>query len=230
MKISSPDPQSLIFVLDPDNSKQLIPLHCSVKGNPIPQLQWSRDGKTLDSIQLPTGFNQSAVSVLMINLTEQGPGNHTFWCNATLNPLSGEITPLSSSLTASISILPLLDNIKIIPQSMAYNFRPSSEEDRNTFVLMNCSVRAYPLPPRFEWSHGRNLDNYNVTNVTNYSEKLLASAGMIYWSVLHYPLLKMMNGTNTITCHAYSEQVTVKAQAAITVLVKGEFLLVICHL
>ena len=106
MAISSPLSPNLIFKLDPDidNGMQLVPLHCSIRGNPIPRLHWSKDDRALDSVQLPTGFNQSAVSVVMINVTELGLGNHTFQCNATLDPLNTETTRLSSSLTANISI------------------------------------------------------------------------------------------------------------------------------
>ena len=106
MKISSPSSPNLIFKLDPENS--LVPLHCSVRGNPIPQIQWSRhdtqDNRALNAVQLPTGFNQSALSVLMINITELGLGNHTFQCTATLDPFNNGTLRLSSSLTASINI------------------------------------------------------------------------------------------------------------------------------
>ena len=218
MKISSPFSPSLTFVLDPDNS--LVPLHCSIRGNPIPQLQWSKDSRALDSVQLPTGFNQSAISVLMINVMELGLGNHTFQCNATLDALNNETVHLSSSLMANISIQSLLKDIRIVPESLVYNFNSSSEEDRNRFVLVNCSVRAYPHEPRFEWSHSRHLDSY-TTNVTNYST-LLASVGIVYWSVLRYPLARMMNGANVFTCHTYDQQITLNANAAITILIKGE--------
>ena len=221
MKILSPSSPNFTFALDPDNS--LVPLHCSVRGNPIPQLQWSKDSRALDSVQLPTGFNQSAISVLMINVMELGLGNHTFQCNATLDAFNNETVHLSSSLTASISIQSLLEDIRIISESLVYNFSSSSEEDKNRFVLVNCSVRAYPHEPRFEWSHSRHLDNY-AANVTNYST-LLASVGTIYWSVLRYPLARMMNGMNFFTCHTYGQQVTLEAHAAVTVtvLIEGEF-------
>ena len=218
MTISSPSSPNLIFELNPEDC--LAPLHCSVRGNPIPRLHWSKDDRALDSVQLPTGFNQSAVSVLMINLIELGLGNHSFQCNATLDPLNNETTPLSSFYTASISIQPLLSNIRIIPESLMYL---SSKEDRNTIVLVKCSVRSYPYKPRFEWSYSQHLDNY-TTNVTNYSG-LLASVGVVYWSVLRYPLARMMEGTNIITCHAFSQEVTIEANATITILGKGEFCL-----
>ena len=221
MKIFSPSSPHLTFALDPDNS--LVPLHCSIRGNPIPQLQWSKDDRALtDSVQLPTGFNQSAISVLMINVTELGLGNHTFQCNALLDPLSNDIVPLSSSLTASISIQPLLDDIRIIPESLTYNFILSSEEDRNRTVLVNCSVRTYSYEPRFEWSHSGHLDNY-TTNITNYSD-FSALEGVVYWSVLHYPLVRMTNGINHITCLAHGQQVTLEAHTAINVsIIEGEF-------
>ena len=221
MKISSPSSPNLIFELDPENS--LVPLHCSVRGNPIPQLQWSRhdsqDIRALDAVQLPTGFNQSALSILTINITELGPGNHTFLCTATLDPFNNGTLRLSSSLAASISIKSLND-IRIIPESFTYNF--NGEDDRNRFILLNCSVRAYPHEPRFEWSHsGHNLDSY-TTNVTNYA-KLLASGSVVYWSVLHYPLAKTMNGTNIFMCHAYAQQASLVAYSAVTVLTEGKF-------
>ena len=219
MKISSPLSPRLTFALNPENG--LVPLHCSIRGNPIPQLRWSIGNRALtNSVQLPTGFNQSAISVLMINVTELGPGNHTFQCSATLDPLSNDIAPLSSSLTASISIQPLLD-IRIVPEALTYNFSLSSEEDGNRTVIVNCSVRAYPNEPRFEWSHSH-FDNYTI-NVTSYSE-FLASEGVVYWSVLHYPLVRMTNGTNHITCRAHGQQVTLEAQAAVNMLIiEGEF-------
>ena len=103
MKISSPSSPNLILELDPENS--LVPLHCSVRGNPIPRLQWSRhDTQDINAVQLPTGFNQSALSVLMINTTKLGLGIHTFQCTATLDPFNNETLRLSSSLTASINI------------------------------------------------------------------------------------------------------------------------------
>ena len=220
MKISSPLSPRLTFALDPENSS--VPLHCSVRGNPIPQLQWSIGVRALtDSVQLPTGFNQSAISVLTIDMTELGLGNHNFKCSAILDPLSNDIVPISSSLTASVSIQPLLDDIRIVPEALTYNFSLSSEEDRNRTVMVNCSVRAYPNEPRFEWSHSH-FDNYTI-NVTSYSE-FLASEGVVYLSVLHYPLVRMTNGTNHITCRAHGQQVTLEAQAAINILItKGEF-------
>ena len=226
MKISSPSSPNLTFGLDSEN--HLVHLHCSVRGNPIPRLQWSRhdgqDNRALDAVQLPTGFNQSALSVLTINITELGRSNHTFQCTATLdvNSLYYGALRLSSSLAASISIRSLND-IRIVPELFMYNFSSSSEDGRNRFILVNCSVRAYPHEPRFEWSHSGNLD----TNVTNYM-KPLVSVGVVYWSVLHYPLAKMMNGENLFTCRTYTPQASLVAHAVVIIPYEGRFCVNFC--
>ena len=195
------------FTLGLDND--LISLNCSVRGNPLPLLQWSRYNSSntgpLDAIQAATGFNETASSILTLNITELGAGIHSFQCTATVHTLM--TLSESSSTVSTITVQPLLQNISIDPEIQTF----VTDSSTNVSIELNCSVFASPAP-RIQW----------FVNGVELQERPIESAGdTVFFSNLELSLGELEFGENNVTCYAFqdaaSPPITIVDTATVTV-------------
>ena len=193
LTISSSSDQTFTLGLDND----LVPLNCSIRANPLPLLEWSRynslnDG-ALNGVQAATGFNETAFSILTLNITELGVGTHSFQCTATVH------TPMtqseSSSVVSTITVNPLLQNVSIVPEMQIFVV----DDNTNDTIELNCSVFASPAPSSVQW----------FINGVELQERSADSAGAItFVSILELNFRELEFGENNITCTVFQDAVT----------------------
>lgn len=189
--------------------EELVSLNCSVRAHPLPLLQWSRDGVTVDDgDQAPTGFMETAFSTLTVNVTELGVGTHNFQCTAIVDTPATQ--PESSVIDTNITVQALL-NINIFPEMQTFLLDGSSNEPNTT--ELTCSVDASP-PPSIVW----------LRNGTVVQEGPVDSAnGIVFFSSLVLTLRELEVGENNITCSAFLNNSTpsVNTVDIATVIING---------
>ena len=163
-------------------------LNCSIGSTPLPLLEWSRDGVSVEGVQAPTGFMETAFSILSVNITELGVGTHNFQCIATVNTSANNPTVTNSGLT-SITIEPLLQNISVTPEMQTFVLR---DNNPNMSISVNCSVVANP-PPRFVWTRN---------GVVVQGEPSVTIEEFEFSSTLSMTLDELGPGTHSIVCSA----------------------------
>lgn len=192
--ISPPSDQTFTLGLDSD----LVSLNCSIRANPLPLLEWSRynssNNEALNAVQAATGFNETAFSILTLNIAELGVGTHSFQCSATVH------TPMTRSETSStvstITVNPLLQNISIVPEMQIFVV----DDNINDTTELNCSVLASPAPSNVQWF---------VNGVELQERSSVHSAGtMMFFSLLELSFGELEFGENNITCFAFQDAVT----------------------
>jgi hypothetical protein len=171
-------------------------LNCSVSGNPLPLLEWTSDSLAVNGIaQAVTGFNETAFSILSINLTELGVGTHSFNCVATVDTPSTQ--PDSFAVMATIIVQAVLQNISVSPEMLDITL----ESGVNDTVTLNCSIEALPGPPRIEWSS-------NGENITSQAGPVTLAGEVLYLSELTLLVGELARGQNVITCSAFQDAET----------------------
>lgn len=171
-------------------------LNCSVSGNPLPLIEWTSNGSPVNgTVQAVTGFNETASSILSINITELGVGTHSFSCMATVDTPSTQ--PASSAVMATIVVQAVLQNISVLPETQDLIL----ESGMNDTVTFNCSVEALPGPPRIEWLS-------NGVNVTSQAGLVTLVGEILYLSELTLSLGELEQGQNVITCLAFQDAET----------------------
>ena len=115
------------FVLHPDSG--VVPLNCSVRGSPLPCFSWTiNDGQDDSAIvsvrQIPTIFNESAVSILEIDVKKLKLGSHTVQCIATSEPLTVNTSRLRSNVSVDLLVTPLISSVAgKLSDSYNYSFQ-----------------------------------------------------------------------------------------------------------
>ena len=171
-------------------------LNCSVSANPLPLLEWTKSGSPVNgTVQAVTGFNETAFSILMINITELGVGTHDFECSAAVDTPSTQST--SSLVMATITVQAVLQNISVFPEMQNFIL----ESNTNDTVTLDCSIEANPGPPRIEWSS-------NGENITSQAGPVILVKGITYSSTLTLQLGELVPGENSITCFAFQDAET----------------------
>ena len=110
-------------------SSGLVPLNCSVSGNPLPRFSWTlndgQDDRAIVSVrQIPTLFDEPAVSVLEIDVKKLKLGNHTVQCTATSEPLTQNTSRLRSNVSVDIIVTPYVSTVAgKLSDSYNYSFQ-----------------------------------------------------------------------------------------------------------
>ena len=190
-----------------------VTLNCSLSGNPLPLIEWSREDESLDGAQAATGFMETSFSTLSLNTTELGVGTHIFICNATVE--TSTTAPMSPSIAAQVAITvePLLQNISVAPEMLNFVL----DDNPNMTVLFNCSVEANPLPA-IEWRvDGELVQEGPVT----------PAGGQLFTSSLTLTLGQLGPGVHSVLCLARPdvENVTtnISDEATVTIYSKSVF-------
>lgn len=183
-------PDMATFTFGQDNKTTL---NCSVSGNPLPLLEWG--SPVNGTVQAVTGFNETAFSILSINITELGVGTHSFECIATVDTPSTQ--PTSSAVMATIIVQAVLQNINVLPEMQSFTL----DSSMNDTVTLNCTVEANPGPPRIEWLS-------NGENVTSLADPVTQVGEILYSSELTLSLEELVRGQNVITCSAFQDAET----------------------
>ena len=78
-------PSQLVYIRG-IHDQDVASINCSVLGNPLPRITWNRltqngtVSESLDVIQAPTGYNETAFSILKVNISELVLGDNFFEC------------------------------------------------------------------------------------------------------------------------------------------------------
>ena len=191
----------------------LVLLNCSVRANPLPLLQWSRlnNSEALSAVQAATGFNETAFSILSLNITELGVGMHSFQCTATVH------TPMTQSETSSavttITVNPLLQNISIVPEMQTIVIDGNTDDT----IELNCSVLASPAPSSVQWF---------VNGVEMQGGPALSAEAIVFLSILELSFGELEFGVNNVTCSALQNAVVppINVMDTATITVNGMLL------
>lgn len=189
-------------------------LNCSASGNPLPLLKWNRDGISVEGAQAPTGFMETAFSVLYINVTELGVGTHNFQCTATVNtPVNNPIVTSSvlTSITVTNESLHNLQNISLIPEMQTFVLENSSK----MLVTFNCSIFA-DCPLKFVWTR-------NGVMVMGASSVMIGA--LEFSSTLSMTVGELGPGTHSIMCSVLpdTDSPTSNISAVATIVVYSKF-------
>ena len=92
-------------------NSRLVSLNCSIgPSNPLPLLTWSRlveggyERLSDGHLQAPTGYNETAYSILTVDLWKLGAGTHEFVCDAHVQHWHTALAPWH--VKATINVLP----------------------------------------------------------------------------------------------------------------------------
>ena len=183
LDVSSLEISGETFTIGQDD--ELVSLNCSVSASPLPLLEWSRAGVSVEGAQAPTGFMETAHSILTINITELGVGSHTFECTASVATLTTQSE--TSTVMKNITIQEL-QNVDLVPKTLSF----ITDGDSNETLLLNCSVEASPAPAITWLLNGAVVegDPVNSTGET------------VFFSSLALTLGELEFGENNVTCTA----------------------------
>ena len=183
LDVSSLEISGETFTIGQDD--ELVSLNCSVSASPLPLLEWSRAGVPVEGAQAPTGFMETAHSILTINITELGVGSHTFECTASVATPTTQ--PETSTAMKNITIQEL-QNVDLVPKTLSF----ITDGDSNETVLLNCSVEASPAPA-ITW-----LLNGEVVE----GDPVNSTGERVFFSSLALTLGELEFGENNVTCTA----------------------------